>query len=211
MTSIGFRPPLTLPGRFVVLVPLERAHAPALVEAGSDPEIWRYLVVAPCHTVPEMEALIALLLQRQELGTDLAFAVLDRATGTPLGMTRFLEIDRENRRVEIGGTWYARSAQRTPVNTECKRLLLGHAFAVEGANRVQLKTDLRNRRSQQAIERLGAVREGVLRDHTVMPDGFIRQSVVYSIVFSEWPSVRARLDALLERPWSRDTRPSGPG
>ena len=122
-------------------------------------------------------------------------------------MTRYLEIDRDHRRVEVGGTWYAVSHQRTPVNTECKRLLLGHAFDVEKVQRVQFKTDLRNLRSQRAIERLGAVREGVLRDHMQMPDGFTRSSVVYSIVRREWPEIRARLDALLTRSWSPSSLP----
>ncbi|MCI4340604.1 MAG: GNAT family N-acetyltransferase, partial [Thermoplasmata archaeon] len=154
------------------------------------------------------DGLVAELLEREAAGTDLCFTVVDRTVGV-VGMTRLLEIDRLHRRVEIGGTWYSRSAQRTPINTECKRLLLSYAFDDEGANRVQFKTDLRNERSQKAIERAGARREGVLRDHMVMPDGYLRSSVIYSIVASEWPGVRSRLDALLARPWPAPTPVSG--
>jgi N-acetyltransferase len=211
----GFRPPLRLEGRLVALVPLERAHAEGLARAGEDPEIWRFLTVGPRGNLKAMTALIDLLLSRQTEGTDLPFTVVYRADGALIGMTRYLEIDRDNRRAEIGGTWYARSFQRTPVNTECKRLLLAHAFDVEGVQRVQLKTDLRNLRSQRAIERIGAIREGVLRDHVLMPDGYLRSSVVYSIIRPEWPEVRARLDAILDRPWSegasRGRRAEGPG
>jgi RimJ/RimL family protein N-acetyltransferase len=182
---------------------MERAHAAALARAGADPEIWRYLPYGPCETAERMERLISALLERQASGSDLAFTVVDAASGAVVGMTRFLEIDREHRRAEIGGTWYERSMQRTPCNTECKRLLLTYAFEAEVANRVQFKTDARNERSQRAIERIGGVREGILRDHMVMPDGFRRSSVVYSIVAGEWPAVRDRLDALRARPRTR--------
>lgn len=203
----GFRPPVELDGRWVRLVPLGPEQARELVGAGADPRVWAYLPYPHPRDEPSMRSLIALLLDRQAHGTDLAFAVLDRATGRPIGMTRFLEIDRAHRRAEIGGTWYDPRLWRTPVNTEAKRLLFGYAFERERANRVQLKTDLRNERSQRAIERLGAIREGVLRGHMVMPDGVIRSSVVYSVLAEEWPAVRARLDAFLERPWPRPTAP----
>jgi len=199
--ATGFRPPLTLTGRRVDLVPLTLEHVAPLARAGADPSIWRFMTVGPRQTPAAMEDLIRLLLRRQAEGTDLAFTVVDKSDEVPIGMTRYLEIDRGHRRVEIGGTWYAPSFQRTPVNTECKRLLLAHAFDVEGVQRVQLKTDLRNLRSQRAIERIGATREGVLRDHMLLPDGFVRSSVVYSVVRAEWPSVRTRLDAMLARPW----------
>ena len=203
VSATGFRPPLVLEGRFATLIPMKPAHAAALARAGDDPEIWRFLPYGPCRTEESMSALIALLSDRERAGTDLCFTVVERAGGTPVGMTRYLEIDRGHRRAEIGGTWYAPSARRTPINTECKRLLLSHAFEVEGANRIQFKTDLRNERSQRAIERVGARREGVLRDHMVMPDGYVRSSLVYSIVRSDWPEVRERLDRLLARPWLR--------
>ena len=190
MAATGFRPPLRLAGRYVGVVPLEREHADGLARAGKDPGVWTYMTVGPRGNPEAMAELIDLLLRRQADGTDLAFSVRRLADGALIGMTRYLEIDRDHRRVEIGGTWYCPSFQRTPINTECKRLLLGHAFDVEGAQRVQLKTDLRNLRSQRAIERIGATREGVLRDHMLMPDGFLRSSVVYSIIRSEWAAVR---------------------
>ncbi len=201
MPRLEFRPPVTLEGRFIRLIPLEPAHAPELARAGQDPAIWRYLPYGPRTDLDGMGQLIALLLRRQDAGTDLAFATQLRADGALIGMTRFLGIDREDEDVEIGGTWVAPAYSRTPVNTESKRLLLGHAFDVEGVHRVQLKTDLRNDRSQRAIERLGATREGVLREHFRLPSGYQRSSVLYSILVDEWPSVRARLDRYLARPW----------
>jgi RimJ/RimL family protein N-acetyltransferase len=203
MAAPGFRPPVVLEGRYVDLVPLERDHADALALAGADPEIWRFLTVGPRLGRAAMGDLIELLLSRQADGTDLAFTVVDRSDRRAIGMTRYLEIDRGHRRVEIGGTWYSTRFQRTPINTECKRLLLAYAFDVEAVHRVQLKTDLRNLRSQKAIARLGAIREGVLRDHMVVPDGYVRSSVVFSILRSEWPDVSARLDTMLSRPWAR--------
>ena len=202
MDSRAFRPPIELTGRFVRLVPLARAHAVPLAAAGADPEIWTYLPYRAAGDEGAMRRLIDLLLERQASGTDLAFTILLPPDHRAIGMTRYLEIDRSHRRVEVGGTWLGRAFWRTPVNTDAKRLLLAHAFEKEGANRVQFKTDLRNLRSQRAIERLGAVREGVLRDHMIMPDGVVRSSVLYSVVAQEWPAVRARLDAALDRPWA---------
>ncbi len=194
---MDLRRPVTLEGRFVRLVPLERSHAEALARAGSEAEIWRYLPYGPRTTPGRMAELIELFLAREARGTDLCFSVISRAEDALVGMTRFLNIERENGALEIGGTWYAASARRTPVNTEAKRLLLAHAFETEGVHRVQLKTDLRNERSQRAIERLGAVRDGILREHVLMPDGYRRSSVVYSILADEWPVVRSRLDRFL--------------
>ena len=139
-------------------------------------------------------------LARQERGTDLAFTVVRREDGRPVGMTRFLDIQREHQTVEVGGTWFSRNLWGSGVNPESKRLMLGYAFDTEGCHRVQLKADQRNLRSLRAIERLGAVREGVLREHLVNTDGHRRSSVYFSILASEWPKVRARLDAALERP-----------
>ncbi len=139
------------------------------------------------------------ILGRQAKGTDLPFTVIHRKTGKPIGCTRYMAIDMRNRGLEIGGTWYGPAYQRTGVNTECKYLLLRHAFEVWGCIRVQLKTDLNNVRSQAAIERIGAVREGVLRNHMIRPDGTIRDSVFYSVIDSEWPQVKARLEALMGR------------
>jgi len=140
------------------------------------------------------------LLGRQARGTDLPFAVVYQATGRAIGASRYLDIQRAHRSVEIGGSWYGRAFQRTAVNTESKYLLLRHAFDDLGCIRVQLKTDGRNERSQRAIERLGAVREGVLRHSMIMPDGHIRDSIYYSILAEEWPGVKAKLEAMLARP-----------
>jgi len=137
------------------------------------------------------------LLQRQARGTDLPFTVVLRATGKAIGCTRYMYINIPDRGVEIGGTWYGPEHQRTGVNTECKYLLLRHAFERWGCIRVQLKTDLNNVRSQHAIERLGAVKEGVLRNHMIRPDGTPRDTVMYSIIDREWPLVKARLEGLM--------------
>ena len=205
-----FRAPLTLEGRHVRLVPLALEQAEALVEAGRDPGTWRYLRVGPVTTLAAMRDLIGLLLERGDRGVDLPFAIEESSQRRLVGMTRFLDIDRTDGTVEIGGTWLAPGVQRTPANTEAKRLLLAHAFEVEGAHRVQFKTDLRNERSQRAIRRLGATREGILREHVVLPDGYRRSSVVYSILAVEWPEVRRRLDRLLAQPWSPAGPPSTP-
>jgi RimJ/RimL family protein N-acetyltransferase len=139
------------------------------------------------------------MLERQRRGADLPFAIILQATGKAIGATRYIEIRRADRGVEIGGTWFAVEYQRTAVNTECKYLLLKHAFETLGCIRVQFKTDLRNERSQQAIERLGAVKEGIFRKHMLVWDGTIRDSVYYSIIDTEWPSVKARLEEKLTR------------
>ena len=138
--------------------------------------------------------------QRQSAGNDLPFAVIDLKSGQPVGATRYMTIERGNRSLEIGGTWYGAAHRRTPVNTESKYLLLGHAFDRLGCVRVQFRTDLRNERSQKAIERLGASREAVFRKHLRMPDGYQRSSVIYSLLDDEWPQVKVRLEKLLHEP-----------
>jgi RimJ/RimL family protein N-acetyltransferase len=189
--------PVTLQGRLVRLEPLAETHVPDLVEAGQDDEIWRLMPFGLVRSPEQMTSFVREALARQARGDDLPFAVIDRGTGRAIGSTRYLEIRRPHRGLEIGGTWYAVAHQRTGVNTECKYLLLRHAFEALGCVRVQFKTDLRNERSQKAIERVGGVREGVLRKHVVMPDGYLRSSVVYSIVEEEWPGVKARLERLM--------------
>jgi RimJ/RimL family protein N-acetyltransferase len=139
------------------------------------------------------------ILVRSEKGTDLPFAVIHLASGRVAGATRYLNIMPQDRGLEIGGTWYGPEYQRTAVNTECKYLLLQHAFESLGCIRVQLKTDLRNERSQKAIERIGAVKEGILRNHMILPDGRYRHSVFYSILDSEWTAVKQRLEEMLKR------------
>lgn len=189
--------PVILIGRWVRLEPLRPEHAEALWLQADEPEIWRYMPYGEVNSLDKLRTVIEDLLGRQARGTDLCFAVFDHATGAAAGMTRYMTIDRPNRSLEIGGTWYGKSYRRTAMNTECKYLLMKHAFEVLGCIRVQLKTDLRNERSQRAIERLGAVREGVLRKNMIMPDGYHRSSVMYSVIDDEWPAVKARLERLL--------------
>lgn len=192
--------PITLTGQFVQLEPLGLDHVADLAVAGAYPDIWRYMPYPVVRNEADMRAQIEDLLSRQARGTDLPFAVRNLADGRAIGMSRYLDIQIANQMLEIGGTWYTPALQRTAVNTECKWLLMTHAFETLGCLRVQIKTDLRNERSQRAIERLGAVREGVLRDHMRMPDGYQRSSVYYSVLAEEWPSVRDRLRGWLDTP-----------
>jgi RimJ/RimL family protein N-acetyltransferase len=189
--------PVVLQGRWVRLEPLAEVHIPELAVAGRDDEIWEFMRYGSITTEAGMRAWVMELLDAQAQGTDLPFAVIHLASGRPIGSTRYLEIRRPHRALEIGGTWYALDYQRTAVNTECKYLLLRHAFEDLGCLRVQFKTDLRNERSQRAIERIGAIKEGVLRNHMVLLDETIRHSVYYSIIDSEWPAVKASLEKKL--------------
>jgi|SRR5271170_6533703 len=193
--------PVTLEGRHVRLVPLATEHATPLMAVAQDPEIWTWVRYGACDSLAKMEDQIRRLLIDDERGEGLAFTVVLRDGEVPIGMTRFLAITRPDRAVEIGGTWYGRAYWRTAVNTECKFLLLRHAFEVEDTHRVQLKTDMNNLRSQQAIERIGGVREGALREHILLEGGRYRTSIFYSILATEWPGVKAALSKKLERPW----------
>jgi len=191
--------PVTLMGKVVRLEPLSLAHVADLCEVGLDDDIWRYMLYGWVRTPQDMQRWVESMLALQEKGTDLPFAVIHLASNRAIGATRYLEIRPADRGLEIGGTWYGKAYQRTAVNTESKYLLLKHAFEQLGCIRVQFKTDLRNVRSQQAIERLGAVKEGILRNHRILPDGTIRHSVYYSIIAEEWPAVKARLEQFLEK------------
>lgn len=189
-----------LTGRWARLEPLALTHIPDLIFFGANEEsIWRYMPFGFIQTEEEMRSLIQGCLDRRETGTDFGFAVISLESGRAIGCTRYLDIQPQNRALEIGGTWYAPAHQRTGVNTECKFLLLRHAIETLGCQRVQFKTDLRNERSQRALERIGAVKEGVLRKNMVMPDGYLRSSVVYSILADEWPGVKAHLERLMAR------------
>ncbi len=189
--------PITLMGRVVRLEPLAEAHVPNLTIAGQDESIWRYMLYGAIRTEEQMQEWVREILSRQARGTDLPFAVVHLGSGRAIGSTRYLDIQPQHRGLEIGGTWYGVAYQRSAVNTECKYLLLRHAFEVLSCLRVQLKTDLRNERSQRAIERIGAVREGVLRNHMILPDGHVRSSVYYSLLNLEWPAVKAKLEEKL--------------
>ena len=189
--------PVTLTGRVVRLEPLSEAHVPDLAAVGQDDAIWTYMRYPAVRSQADMLAHVRVLLERQARGTDLAFAVVHLASGRAIGASRYLNIEPAHRSLEIGGSWYGRAYQRTAVNTESKYLLFRHAFEQLGCLRVQIKTDVRNERSQRAIERLGAVREGVLRHHMIMPDGHVRDSVYYGILAEEWPAMKARLEGML--------------
>jgi len=185
--------PITLTGKTVRLEPLGFNHLDALVEAGKDPSIWTFTRNGPLNSPQRMREFIQWLLDRQGQRTDLPFVTVHLSSNQVVGMTRFMDIQPDNRAVEIGGTFITPAFQRTAVNSEAKYLMLCHAFEAWGCNRVQFKTDLRNLLSQRAIERLGAVREGVIREHIVLPDGYVRSSVYFSILAAEWPMVKDRL------------------
>ncbi|MGW8249726.1 MAG: GNAT family N-acetyltransferase [Anaerolineales bacterium] len=186
--------PVILNGHVVRLEPLSEAHVPNLTEAALDESIWLYMRYGKIMTQRDMAEWVSGLLRLQAAGTDLPFAVILQETGRAIGSTRYLDIQLHNRALEIGGTWYGVDYQRTAVNTECKYMLLRHAFEALGCVRVQFKTDVRNLRSQKALERIGAVREGVLREHMILPDGYLRSSVYYSILKSEWQKVKPMLE-----------------
>lgn len=195
---MAFVEPVTLTGRGIRLEPLERAHHDALEEAAADGELWRIRV----SSVPEpggMAGYIEQALASRAAGDRFPFAVIEEATGRVLGSTSFHDIAPAVRRVEIGYTWYARSVQRTHVNTAAKRLLLAHAFETLGCGVVGWRTDNFNLASQRAIERLGAKKDGVIRGHALRRDGTVRDTVMYSVTAGEWPEIRAHLDHLLDR------------
>lgn len=206
----SFRTPSTLSGRWIRLVPLSPAHAPALRAAAWDPEVSRHILRGPGRSLEEVLSLIALRLEEQAAGTGLPFTTVLQSDDRPIGMTGYLHIDRENRSVEVGGTWLDSSLWRTPVNTESKYLLFRHAFEVEKVHRITLQTDVRNERSQRAIERLGAVREALMRDDKLRTDGTYRSSVYYGVLVSEWPVIKARLEKMLARDWEMPLRPGSP-
>ena len=191
--------PPTLAGNLVRLEPLQAKHATDLYRAAQDPAIWTYMPQLPIGSLAEMEQMIAVALQNQASGTSMPFAIIDLAQNCAVGSTRYLDLRPDDRGLEIGWTWLSSSVQRTGINTECKYLLLRHAFEIWRAIRVQLKTHHLNIKSQRAIERLGAVKEGTLRNHMIMPDGSYRHSVFYSILESEWPQVKAGLEAKMQR------------
>jgi RimJ/RimL family protein N-acetyltransferase len=191
--------PVTLFGRHVRMEPMHADHEPGLQEAAADGELWRLRVTSVPE--PEQTAIyIANALMGQQDGTMLPFVVRLNSTGKLIGSTRYHDIMPDVGRVEIGYTWYARSMQRTAVNTECKLLLMTHAFEALDCAVVGLRTDNFNFASQRAIERLGARKDGVIRHSARRRDGTVRDTVMYSIVAGEWPEVKAQLRWQLERP-----------
>lgn len=187
----------TLAGAHVTLRPLDPADLPALVAAAAEDDLWDTFYAGVAQ-LKQADQWLASTLAQREAGRALPFTVLD-AAGAVVGTTRFMRMSRANLRVEIGGTFYARRVQRTGLNTEAKLLLLGHAFDVLACQCVQIRTDWLNKASQRAIERLGARLDGVLRGHQRMPDGRLRDTVVYSILDREWPGVRDNLTLMLQR------------
>ena len=194
-----FIEPVTLRGRHATIEPLAREHEAAVKAAAADGELWRLWytsVPAPDRTAAYIDAALEI---RDKLG-GMPFVVRASASGEVVGCTRYFHVDAPNRRLEIGYTWYAKRAQRTAINTECKNLLLTHAFEALNCIAVEFRTHWFNHASREAIARLGAKQDGVLRNHQLSPDGSYRDTVVFSIIESEWPAVKRHLGYLLERP-----------
>ncbi|MCU7709359.1 GNAT family N-acetyltransferase [Priestia sp. JV24] len=185
-----------LAGTAVKLMPLEKIHEQELYEAAKPKEIWEHLPIK-VHSLSDMKRLIESALKTKQEGRELPFAVFDIESHSIVGSTRFLDISLPNKSVEIGWTWYHPSVWRTRVNTECKYLLLKYCFEELKLHRVQFKTDVRNNRSRAAIKRLGATQEGISRKHMVLPDGYVRDSVIFSVIDDEWPFVKKRLESFL--------------
>jgi RimJ/RimL family protein N-acetyltransferase len=194
---MGFTDPVSLHGRHASLVPLSRSHHDDLVEAVKDGELWT-LWYTKIPTPEGLRADIDRRLELQTQGSMIAFAVIDGSTREAVGMTTFMSIDAVNRRVEIGSTWYRKRVQRSALNTECKLLLLTHAFERLNCIAVEFRTHYFNMQSRAAIERLGARLDGVLRQHQIAANGTLRDTCVYSILDREWPTVKAHLIHRLE-------------
>ncbi len=191
--------PVVLTGKYVRLEPLSETHVPGLTEIGVGQDFWHFMLYGDMNTEADMRSWVQDIMSRGQRGTDLPFAVIHLESGRVAGATRYLNIMPNDRGLEVGGTWYGVDFQRTAVNTECKYLLFTHAFEVLKCIRVQVKTDSRNARSQKAIERIGAKKEGILRNHMILPDGYFRHSVFYSILDTEWPDVKKNLEGMLKR------------
>jgi RimJ/RimL family protein N-acetyltransferase len=196
---VAFVSPVTLRGAHATLEPLAREHEDALRRVAADGELWRLWytsVPAPEKTAAYIDTALDM---RENLGA-MPFVVRANATGEIVGCTRYFHVDAPNRRLEIGYTWYAKRVQRTAINTECKVLLLTHAFETLKCIAVEFRTHWFNHASREAIARLGAKQDGVLRNHQISPDGSYRDTVVFSIIESEWPAVKRHLQFLVERP-----------
>lgn len=199
MQSPPWLHPVTLPGAHVVLEPLSHLHTDDLIEAAHDGELWK-LWYTSVPGPDEMTDEIDRRLDLQAAGTMLPFAVIDPSSDKAVGMTTYMNVDPVHRRVEIGSTWYRRSSQRTALNTEAKLLLLSHAFETLDCIAVEFRTHLLNQQSRRAIERLGAKLDGILRNHRRTSDGLLRDTCVYSIIDTEWPTIQRHLQFELQRP-----------
>jgi RimJ/RimL family protein N-acetyltransferase len=183
--------PVTLKGEHASLEPLSSAHRDGMIEAVKDGDLWNLWYTA-IPAPDKMEAEIARRLDLQQKGAMLPFTVKD-ADGKIAGMTTYMNVDAPNRRVEIGSTWYAKRVQRTPLNTQCKLMLLTHAFEKLDCIAVEFRTHFFNHQSRRGIERLGAKQDGILRNHSISPNGTLRDTVVFSIIASDWPTAKAHL------------------
>lgn len=198
MTAQTWVTPVTLTGARVRMEPLAERHLDDLVEAGLDASVWRW-TIAREQTADGLAAWLATALENAAAGVEVPFATIDRSSGRAIGSSRFMTIVPEHRRLEIGWTWVGTAFQRTGANREAKLLQLTHAFETLGAERVEFKTHARNLASRAALLGIGATFEGVLRHHTIMPDGSNRDSAFYGVIAPEWPDVRDRLRATLAR------------
>jgi N-acetyltransferase len=196
--------PVTLEGKYVRLVPMSMAHLSDLCSVGLDPELWRWTPFV-VRTPEEMRNYVESTLQAQLRGTALPFTIIEVSSGAIIGSSRYMNIEKDHLRLEIGSTWYGRQWQRTPVNTEAKYLMLKHAFEELGCIRVEFKTDSLNEPSRIALLRIGAQQEGVFRNHMLTYSGRIRHTVYFSIINSDWPIIESRLKEKLQRPFHRNS------
>ncbi len=188
--------PITLRGSFVRFEPMTLEHADALARVGLEPDLWRWIPTI-VSTADDMQQYVARALEERERGVSMPFVIVDRTSGVVIGSTRYGNIDMSNRRVEIGWTWLAPAFQRTAANSEAKLLLLTHAFETLRVNRVELKTDALNARSRAAILRIGAKEEGTFRKHMIVEaTGRVRDTVYFSIIDTEWPAVKEKLERM---------------
>jgi RimJ/RimL family protein N-acetyltransferase len=187
--------PVTLRGRRVRLEPLTIDHVAALARVGLESELWRWIPTA-VNNVDDMRQYVRIALDERGRGVAMPFVTIDQSDDRVIGSTRYANIDKANRRLEIGWTWLAPASQRTGANTEAKLLMLAHAFEVLGAIRVEFKTDALNAKSRAALARIGAIEEGTFRNHMITQSGRVRDSVYFSIIDKEWPAIKARLEGL---------------
>jgi RimJ/RimL family protein N-acetyltransferase len=190
--------PVLLQGRHVRLEPLSHNHLPGLLAVGLDPVLWKW-TLNKVNGPADLEQYVETALAEQRAGSSLPFATVLQSNGQVIGSTRFGNISLPNKRVEIGWTWIGRPWQRTAANTEAKLLMLTHAFEVAGMARVELKTNVLNTQSRNAMLRIGCVEEGILRQHAIADDGTTRDTIYYSILRAEWPGVRERLQRMMDR------------
>lgn len=190
--------PVILEGTYVRLEPLSLSHHPGLCKIGLDSGLWE-LTTTNIKTPEDLKNYMETALQSEKAGTALPFAIVDKATAKPVGSTRYGNIDKDHRRLEIGWTWIGKQWQRTPINTETKLLLLTHAFETLNCIRVEFKTDSLSERSRNALLRIGAKEEGIFRNHMITPSGRLRHTVYYSIIKSEWPRVKSGLQEKLKQ------------